>query len=397
MRIGYFVNHFPYPELVGEKSYQQLYAHGGTEIAAYKLAEAMVKRGHHVEVFTTAIGSHDHVDHYQGIIINRYSTNLKLSSANLSLNLMRKPLKHYLDLVHAHYNIPTPDLSALRYSHKKKVPLVVTYHNDAQESGGSFLINSSHRIYNRSLLKRVLGSADAIIATSYSYIGYSKYLDEYKNKIKVIPNGISLQELQTKHNQSWCRAKLNLPPHKKIILFLGNLVPYKGPDILLTAASILDKVYDDFIVIFAGRGPMQDKLVRQSWLMDISNRVIFTEFVPEELKKYYFHAADIFCLPSINPAEAFGIVNLEAMAAGLPIVSTRMGGIPDLVKDGENGFLVPPENPHKLAEALLQLLEHPELVEKIGAHNLKLSLNYDWDKIAKNTEKLYLELLKGDI
>jgi hypothetical protein len=135
MRIGYFINHFPYPELVEKDNYQDVYAHGGTEIAAYMLAREMVKLGHHVEVFTTAIGSRSQVDHEEGIIINRYSTNLKISSANLSLNLINKPQKHYLDLVHAHYNIPTPEIGALRYAQNKKVPLVITYHNDAQETG----------------------------------------------------------------------------------------------------------------------------------------------------------------------------------------------------------------------------------------------------------------------
>jgi len=391
MKIGYFVSHFPYIDRLNDADYDKKYAHGGTEIAAYNLAVNIAKK-HEVDIFTTSMNSKDSFESLNNIKIYRYGTILKIASANLTSGILYKPLNYELDIAHAHYNIPYSDYSALRYAKKKNIPFVVTYHNDAPESGGLFIRNWANKTYSRTLLKRVLNGADTIIATSNSYINESMFLGDYRDKIKVIPNGINLKEFENPLSSVECRSKLGLPMDKKIILFFGNIVSYKGPHILLKSIKLLKNQINDFIVVFAGRGGMQEELVKMAEKLGIEENIRFTGYVDDALKPLYFKSADIFCLPSITIAEAFGIVNLEAMASGIPIVSTRLGGIPDVVEDGKNGLLAEPGDEKSLAKALTYLMENGDAAEKMGNYGNKKVKDYSWEKIAEKTEKIYNKL-----
>lgn len=395
MKIGYFVGHYPYMNLVNTPEYIKDYAHGGTEIAAYNLALNMAERGNQVEVFTTSIDSKDSIELYPNLRVHRNATTLKIASANPSIKLIYNPLKYDVDIVHAHSPIPYSDLPALIYAKRKKVPFILTYQFDGQETGGSFARNSGVILYNRLFINRVLDTAKVIIATTRSYTNESPFLRRFKDKIVVIPNGINIQEVTTNCTKKEARKKLNLPAEDPIILFFGSLVPYKGPDILLDAFKIIKTKYPDVKLVYAGRGQLKEYLQNKAISMGFDSDVTFAGFVSDELKPLYFKAADIFSLPSTNLAESFGIVNLEAMAAGIPIVASNIGGIPDIVKNGENGFLAEPSNAHSLADEICRLLEDEDLRNKMGADGLDKVQDYSWDKIAKRTEDLYRKLLEN--
>lgn len=392
MKIGYFISHFPYVDRINDANYNKEYAHGGTEIAAYQLARN-IARIEEVDIFTTSINSKDSHEVSQNMTIHRYGTVLKIASANLSFKILYKPLDCKIDIAHAHYNMPYSDYSALRYVKKNKVPFVVTYHADAQDSGGNLIRNWAQMIYNRSLLKQVLNGADVIIATSNSYVDESKFLGDYRDKIKVIPNGINLEEFKINLSKEECRAKLSLPHDKKIILFFGNIVAYKGPHILLKAFSKAKAQFKDVILVFAGRGKMQDELTKLAAELGIKSDVLFTGYVDEKLKPFYYKSADIFCLPSITMAEAFGIVNLEAMACGIPVISSKLGGIPDVVTDKETGLLVKPDDEEALADAIIFLLENEDIARKMGNNGKRKVEEYSWKKIAEKTRKVYESLI----
>ena len=214
--------------------------------------------------------------------------------------------------------------------------------------------------------------AEVIIATTKSYVNESPVLSQYKNKIVVIPNGINLDEVTTEYTMEESRNILGLPHDVQIILFFGSLVPYKGPDILLKAFRSIKKEFPKVKLIFAGRGQMHDELCDLSKQFGLENDVVFTGFVKEEEKPLYYKASDIFCLPSTTMAESFGIVNLEAMASGIPIVSTDLGGIPDIVKEGENGLLAKPGDYKSLVNSLLCLLRDNKLKKKLGNNGRSL-------------------------
>jgi glycosyltransferase involved in cell wall biosynthesis len=391
MRIGYFIGHFPYPQRLNDDIYIKLYAHGGVEMAAYHLATRMVEKSEDVEIFTTAMGRNDEEETI-GLNVHRYATSFQIASANVSFGLWNKPLNYELDVLHAHSPIPYSDLPALRYAKNYKVPLVVSYHFDGQETGGSFLRNIGVILYNRLLLNKVLDQAEVIMVGTQAYAHESPHLKKFQDKIRVVPYGINLEEFQISSSPKEARLKLNLPLEDNLILFFGSLVPYKGPDVLIKALKLLK--YTSVRVVFAGRGPMEKDLHRLSQELGVEDQVIFAGFVPEELKKFYYQAADIFCLPSVTMAESFGIVNLEAMASSLPVVASRLGGIPEVVRDGENGLLVEPNEAGDLASKLVSLLEDPALRHNLGKNGRKMVENYTWDRVVDITHKIYQEVLK---
>jgi glycosyltransferase involved in cell wall biosynthesis len=289
--------------------------------------------------------------------------------------------------------MPYADYSAYQYSRKRGVPLVVTYHADAPETGGSALRNGLQRFYNRHLLPRVLEEAEVIITTSQSYMEDSPHLPVHREKIRVLPNGIHPQEFQTTLTREECREKLDLPQDRVIILFFGNLVPYKGPEVLLNAFKMVREDYEKVMLLYVGRGSLQGQLQEMSQ----GQEVHFAGHVSDPEKATYYQAADIFSLPSVTRAEAFGIVNLEAMASGLPIVASRLGGIPDIVREGENGLLFQPGNVEELARAIRFLLDNPDERERMGRAGRRMVEDYSWTRIARETEKIYQELLEGGI
>jgi glycosyltransferase involved in cell wall biosynthesis len=397
MKIGYFIGHFPYTNLINTPNYIKNYAHGGTEIAAYNLAINMAKRGNEIEVFTTSIDSRESIEIYPNMRIHRNPTSFKIASANASFKLIYKPLNYDLDIVHAHSPIPYSDIPALLYAKRKKVPFVLTYQFDGQSTGGSFMRNAGVGFYNKFFINKVLSSADVIIATTEAYANESPFLKGYKDKIVIIPNGINIEEVTTIHTQEECRNMLGLLYDAPIILFFGSLVRYKGPDVLLKAFKTVKKEFPKAKLIFAGRGEMFEELSNQALKLDLVKDVLFTGFVEEDKKPLYFKAADIFCLPSTTMAESFGIVNLEAMASGIPIVASNLGGIPDIVKHGVNGLLAEPGNDQNLADNLLCLLKDKDMRKRFGDQGKKLVVNFSWDEIAIKTEQLYRDILDGKI
>ena len=207
MKLGYFIGHFPYIDLFNTPDYDKRYAHGGTEIAAHELALKMIERGHEVDVFTSSMDSKDSLENHPHMKIHRYGTTLKIASANPSFKMIYKPLKHDVDIIHAHSPIPYSDIPALIYAKRKKVPFILTYHYDGQETGGSFIRNAGVFLYNKLFINRVLNRADVIIATTSSYAKESKFSKGYEDKTVVIPNGVNIEAVTSEYSKEGWRTK----------------------------------------------------------------------------------------------------------------------------------------------------------------------------------------------
>ena len=394
MKIGYFITFFPYKDLLDDVNYYKRYTHAGAETAAYYLALNMAKKGHEVNVFTTSINSKDALEKHENVNIYRYGTNLKIEKSNISLKLFIEPLKHELEIVHAHSPaIPSSDLPGLRYAKKKKMPLIITYHGDTLETFGSFIRRVGVSFYNKYLLEKVLSYAKVIISPSEYYINESRFLGKYRDKIVTIPNGINIEDFDIPYSKEECREKLDLSANENIILFVGNLIDYKGPDILVKAMPEILKSIPNVKLVFVGSGRLRGELEELSKRVDVEKHVKFAGFVKESLKSLYYKASDVFVLPSTMSSESFGIVNLEAMACGIPIVASKIGGIPDVVKESETGLLVPPKNPYVLADAIIYLLENEGVRNKMSKNARKSVEDYSWGKITEETEKIYKEVI----
>ena len=393
MKIGYFTHTHPYKNPITGEMIKE-YTGGGVGNVSYNIAVEMAKRGHDVHIFTSSIDSKESVEKYENITIYRYKKSFTIGSAPISIDILYKPLRLGLDLdiVHAHAGNPPAPIAAYWYAKKKNKPFVVSCHGDVQWNWGGFMRRTSVYFYGKYLLDKILSYADVVISASEYYINESKILGKYRDKTVVIPYGINLTDFDIQHSKEECREKLGLPPDDRIMLFLGGFAPHKGPDVLLKAMPRIVNEVPDVKLVFVGSGGMRAQLEGLSKKLDVEKHIKFAGFVEDVFKALYYKSSDVFILPSFS--ECFPLVNLEAMACGIPIVASKIGGVPDGVKDGENGLLVPPGDSEALADAIIYLLENKDEGEKMGKNGRKKVENYSWEKVAEETEKVYLSLIE---
>jgi glycosyltransferase involved in cell wall biosynthesis len=209
-----------------------------------------------------------------------------------------------VDILHAHLTNSVNEFIIPRYTKRKNIPLIVTYHGDPEKNMGGFIYKAGVSWYAKYILDKVLSRADLIISPSEYYIDESRFLGKYRDKIVVIPNGVNIDEFDIGYSKEECRKKLGLPFDENIILFVGTLSLYKGPDILLKAMLMILKNIPNSKLVFVGGGPMREGLEKQSKKLGVERHVEFAGFVEERLKPLYYTAADVFCLPSTMITES---------------------------------------------------------------------------------------------
>lgn len=383
MKIGFFSSKFPYNKTVKD------YLCGGSIFATNYVVNEISKKGCQVKLFTTSSTSKDAFEKINNLEIYRYGTKFRLLSSNLSSGLFYKPLKHDVDITHVSFDIPPGPFAGYRYAKRKKTPLIVTYHGDWEVEYGGFIRKFGIKFLNKFLVQKLLSRADIIISPSKIYIEKSRFLKKNKKKVQVIPNGIKNDEFEIPYTKEECKKILGIPNNHNILLFVGNLSPYKSPDLLLKAMPTILKYEPNTLLILAGDGEMKNELENMALKLGIQRKILFTGFIENIKRAMYFKSADIFCLPSTMSTESFGIVNLEAMASGVPVIASNIGGIPDVVEDGKTGILVPPNNSEYLSNEIINLIENKNLRIKLGKNGKIKSLDYSWEKIAQEYLEIY--------
>ena len=212
------------------------------------------------------------------------------------------------------------------------------------------------------LLRWGLRRADAIVASSPRLIEHARELAPHRDKCAVVPFGVTPQEFVTTPALEAAAQRAREKYGTPLLLFVGRLVPYKGVDVFLRALCRLDAS-----AVIVGSGPLESKLRRLAGSLGIAEQVTFVGELPDDELRALYRACDAFVLPSVAPNEAFGVVQLEAMACAKPVVSTDLPtGVPWVNRDGETGLVVPPGDPRALRSALSRLLDDPLLREKLG-------------------------------
>lgn len=358
---------------------------GGIETVTLSLARGSIAHGHTVTVvcFEKTPAKHDEV--IDGVRILRAPITKMIASQPLGLKYFFQCLKtaKNSDVVHLHVPNMLGALCALFIS--KRSRLLVHWHSDVINKG---LIGKILRPFESALLRR----ADCIVATSQVYADASETLQFFKEKIVVVPIGVP----EPKHvaANSYLPASIDSQiDGKKIILAVGRLVPYKGFNVLIDAAKHFS---NDSVVVIVGGGLLHHDLQRAIEIAGVQDRVVLAGRLNAAALHTLFQRATLYCLTSTYRAEAFGVVLLEAMAFGLPIVATDIpgSGVPWVNQHGTSGLNVPVGDPVALAEACNRILESSDLRKKFSdGARLRYKSEFTEDVSVKKMMYIYEKML----
>ncbi|MGD8535119.1 MAG: glycosyltransferase family 4 protein [Candidatus Aminicenantes bacterium] len=233
---------------------------------------------------------------------------------------------------------------------------------------------------------------DRIVAlTPREKADYISYRTCPEDKMTVIHSGVDLEKFReyTLDEKIKLKKETGLPEDSFVVGTAGRLVPVKGPDYLIKASQIVIPEHPHTYFLLAGGGPLKENLQKKANEAGVGKNIVFLGWRDDIAR--ILAVFDVFLLPSLN--EGMGRVLVEAMAHGIPIVASDVGGIPDLVTHGKNGFLVPPKNPEELAKHIQILIENKDIRRKMGEAGKKMAQRYSHESMVKNIAALYEELL----
>lgn len=358
----------------------------GIERYVYEYSQALVKKGVEVHVITTFWNGGGKKEKHRGVYIHRVSdSSIKFGKIGrlfdfhyitFSRNILEyEDLLKSSDAVHAAFSLYSAD-----FFRKNNILLVMHFHHKNEIRSA---IDYLHLPFNFRNAKKAYQKADAVITTSE--VNKEILVNEYsinEKLIKVIPHGVDISHFN----------KTRQKADSKIILYVGILSKRKGVKYLIKAMDIVRKRTIDIKLIIVGDGAERKYLKSLVKRLNLQKFVEFTGFVNEEKLIDYYRDADIFVFPSLK--EGFGQVLVEAMACGIPVISTNTSAIPEVV--GNAGILVKPRNSKALAEAIIKLIEDKDLRDELCRIGRKrVEENFTWDKIAEKMLKIYEEVIGG--
>jgi rhamnosyl/mannosyltransferase len=331
---------------------------GGIESVTFELAEGLNQAGLPTDVLcanTSAMTRHEQATAGYQVIRAASLGNLLSTSVSPMLALNTQRLVSRYDVVHVH--MPNPMAALALWLARPRATVVVHWHSDVVQQRISLPLYAP-------LQRWMLQRADAIIATSQRYLEASAALQPWLDKTHVIPIGVTDQIGRVQaHRVAEIRQRFH---GKRLVFALGRMIYYKGFEVLIEAARQLP---EDVVVMIGGEGHLMDELRRLQAQHGVQDKVVLLGHIDGADVHNYFAACDVFCLPSTARSEAFGLVMVEAMAMGKPVVSADIAGSGvQWVNDiGVTGLGVPVRSPQGLARALLQLLDDDELRLRQGA------------------------------
>ena len=390
---------------------------GGMNVYVRELTRYLGREGIHVDVFTRSENEHiPSVSHDLG-----YFNRVVHIPAGPQIFLPKEKLTEYTntfareilefatkkqiqyDIIHSHYW-----LSGLAGEVLKKewnVPMLQMFHTlgkikrrigrTAEEREGQYRIEGE---------SHVLDIADRIVAATEAE--QRQLVDLYhvpRGQITVIPPGVDTHHFYPIPSDE-AKEAIDISARDRVALFVGRIEPLKGVDTLLRAMAILKKncrsfICPDYLIIIGGdpggrEEALSDEMARLQRLsceLDLGDMVIFLGKRGQDTLPYYYSAAEVVVMPSHY--ESFGMVALEAMACGTPVIASRVGGLAYLIREGETGYFVPAQDPDALAEKLRSLFVNPDLRAEFGTRAAAYAKEFSWEIITKQVSNVYQNLL----
>ena len=316
-----------------------------------------------------------------GVPVVRVPRYAEIASTPISPGLLSQLWRARADIFHVH--LPNPMAEVCYLLARPRGRLVVAYHSDIIKQKSLF---KAYRGINETFLSH----ADAIIAGAPQNIEHSPVLRQFKARTAVIPLGVGPGDFRTTPERRRRVTELREQFGSRVIFFIGRHTYYKGIDVLIRAMQDVDAH-----LVIGSDGPLTPELENLAQTLNLTPRITFVGRITDEDLPCYYLASDVFCLPSVARSEAFGIVQLEAMACGVPVVSTRLTtGVVYVNLDGVTGLTVSPGDPIALAEALNRLLEDDALRQRLGEQGRqRVSREFTHDINARRTLRLYADVL----
>jgi glycosyltransferase involved in cell wall biosynthesis len=314
-----------------------------------------------------------------GVRVERLARPLSVAGAPICPAMANAIRRANPDLVHVHLPNPGAVISYLASRHRG--PVVAAWHSDVvRQRTLSALFQP--------ILDAFLRRCAAIVVASPDYLESSPTLRQWRDKCHIIPYGISAAEYQ----QGDCPAERTIRERfgPRIILTVARLVPYKGVTFLIRA---MRKVNGRLLIV--GDGPLREALREETRSLGLEDRVVFLGSVPDTIP--YYRACDVFVLPSVERSESFGLVQLEALASGKPVVNTTLpSGVPFVSPNGVTGLSVAPRDSQALADALNLLLDRPDLRSRFGREGVRrVNTEFSLEKMRDRTVRLYEHVIGG--
>jgi glycosyltransferase involved in cell wall biosynthesis len=353
---------------------------GGIETHLQALCDRL-RESHDVQVFVAGDRRRDEDAVVDGVAIHRVGVQFKIAGAPVCPTMPWKIRRAGADIVHVHLPNPAAMLAVLASGYRG--PLVATWHSDVVRQRWLAKIFEP-------IKRRFLANCAAVIATSPNYVESSPDLCRLRKRTVVIPYGVAIE--QFRDPPAAAIAAIRRGRSSPLILAVGRLVYYKGFDYLVRAMARIDAT-----LLLVGDGPLRHSLERAARELGVASRIEFLgEMQPRDIVPYY-HAADLFVLPSIARSEAFGIVQLEAMACGKPVVNTNLdSGVPFASLDGVTGITVEPANADALAGGINRLLADSSLRTAYGeAARRRVQSEFTIGAMVQRTRDLYEAMLNG--
>lgn len=357
---------------------------GGIENLIRLLARGLREKGVDARVLVTNTGKATSRQAIDGVPVTKTGRQAHILSTPISLSYfteMRRQARS-ADLVHLHAPYPPAELAQLLQGRGKTS--VISYHSDIVRQ------RRTGKLY-APLLRKVLQRAALVAVSSPVYIESSPFLRNVRTKCRVIHYGIETERFaETEQVRNDAQRLRNHYADLPLLLFIGRLRHYKGVDVLIRA---MRRIRANLLII--GTGPMQEAWQNLAQAESLAGKVFFLGDASERECLAARYAADLFVLPSTNRAEALGIVQLEAMACGMPVVCTQLGtGTSYVNRDGVTGLVVAPNDPQALAAAINKLLVSPALRAKMGAEGRRRAREeFSFQSMINSSISFYQEAL----
>lgn len=366
----------------------------GAEVFAQKVSEHLAIEGHRVDVVTLNEGNLEKFEEINGVRVYRVGSlafpNLKLLSGIISIAAKSIELdkKENYDIIHSHLTFPTGQAGTILKKLRNK-PHIITVQGgdllDYQEFTGKF------GGALRPLISWSLRNCDMVHAVSNYTSELS--LELGARRTVVVPNGVYLEDF-VPMDKSMLREKHGYPQDKKILISVSRLTPKNGMDYFIKACAALVPKHKDFILVIIGDGPQREELEALVKELGMDKIVKLTGYLPHREIPELLNIADIFVRPSLQ--EGFGISFIEAMACKVAVIGSDVGGIPDIIDSGDNGFLVKPGSVRDLAEKIDILLSDEGLRQRfIDRGYQTVREKFTWSRVFDKMDNLYNGLVNG--